>query len=357
MSKGPTVEECDLVMKGGITSGIVYPPLISVLKDKYRFRSIGGTSAGAIAAAGAAAAEYGREANGFAKLDHLTHELSEGTFLLNLFQPSKRTRPLFNILLNSTQIKKSKRSLFMVRLLSSLTWSLLKEVTVAFLIGALLGVGLTFLFAWLVGGSVQGRGISVAIFFGWLGAIVVGMIKLALILLKDVPRNFLGMCIGRRDDVAKEDSTVLTDWLNDRFDDMAGIKDHPTRHKSGYKPLTFHDLENKKFGDKRDEVANGQREANITLRMVTSNLSQNQPYILPFRDNIFIFNKDEFSRFFPKRVIDYLIDPNTPRTTAYVLPNNYYFLPEADALPVIVATRLSLSFPILLSAVPLYTIT
>ena len=41
--------ECDLVMKGGITSGIVYPAAILRLKDKYRFRNIGGTSAGAMA--------------------------------------------------------------------------------------------------------------------------------------------------------------------------------------------------------------------------------------------------------------------------------------------------------------------
>ena len=52
--------ECDLVMKGGITSGIVYPAAILRLKNKYRFRNIGGTSAGAMAAALTAAAEYGR---------------------------------------------------------------------------------------------------------------------------------------------------------------------------------------------------------------------------------------------------------------------------------------------------------
>ena len=42
--------ECDLVMKGGITSGIVYPKAVLALKDTYTFRNIGGTSAGAIAA-------------------------------------------------------------------------------------------------------------------------------------------------------------------------------------------------------------------------------------------------------------------------------------------------------------------
>ena len=34
---------CDLVMKGGVTSGIVYPSLVLKLSEHYRFASIGGT--------------------------------------------------------------------------------------------------------------------------------------------------------------------------------------------------------------------------------------------------------------------------------------------------------------------------
>ncbi len=58
------LKECDLIMKGGITSGIVYPPLVIKLSRKYRFRNVGGTSAGAIAAAVTAAAEHGRRFGG-----------------------------------------------------------------------------------------------------------------------------------------------------------------------------------------------------------------------------------------------------------------------------------------------------
>jgi predicted acylesterase/phospholipase RssA len=54
--------ECDLVMKGGITSGVVYAGAIVELGRAFRFRRIGGTSAGAIGAAVAAAAEYARYA-------------------------------------------------------------------------------------------------------------------------------------------------------------------------------------------------------------------------------------------------------------------------------------------------------
>ena len=51
---------CDLVMKGGITSGIVYPSAIYEISRAFDLKSIGGTSAGAIAAALAAAAQYRR---------------------------------------------------------------------------------------------------------------------------------------------------------------------------------------------------------------------------------------------------------------------------------------------------------
>ena len=42
--------ECDIVMKGGITSGVIYPLAVCELAGVYRLRNIGGTSAGAIAA-------------------------------------------------------------------------------------------------------------------------------------------------------------------------------------------------------------------------------------------------------------------------------------------------------------------
>lgn len=88
---GDKQEECDLVMKGGVTSGIVYPAIVLKLAKKYRFRSIGGTSAGAIAAAVTAAAEYGRDTGGFTKLKEISDQLSQENFLRNLFQPSEET--------------------------------------------------------------------------------------------------------------------------------------------------------------------------------------------------------------------------------------------------------------------------
>src|SRR5207237_6529743 len=75
-------EQCDLVMKGGITSGVLYPRAVSTLAGHYTFRQIGGASVGAVAAAAAAAAEYSRQhftteaANqGFEGLEKLADEL------------------------------------------------------------------------------------------------------------------------------------------------------------------------------------------------------------------------------------------------------------------------------------------
>jgi hypothetical protein len=54
-------------MKGGITSGVVYPTAGVELAARYTLKSIGGTSAGAIAAGFFAAAERRRSIGGTAK--------------------------------------------------------------------------------------------------------------------------------------------------------------------------------------------------------------------------------------------------------------------------------------------------
>lgn len=84
------VSECDIIMKGGITSGVVYPKAVLGLSRRYRFRSIGGTSAGAIAAVITAAAKYNRHGGGFETVAGIPSELRDR--LLSLFQPSPELR-------------------------------------------------------------------------------------------------------------------------------------------------------------------------------------------------------------------------------------------------------------------------
>src|SRR3954464_3621615 len=99
--------ECDLVMKGGITSGVVYPLAVCRVAEKYRLCNIGGASAGAIAAVAAGAAEDGRatgnrrDGAGFAGLEKLPEKLTAEVGptrqprLLSLFQPTEEASPLF----------------------------------------------------------------------------------------------------------------------------------------------------------------------------------------------------------------------------------------------------------------------
>jgi hypothetical protein len=100
--------ECDVVMKGGITSGVVYPGAVDELARRYTFRSIGGTSAGAIAAALVAAAEHARnhgDPEAFAKIADLPNDLGaeqDGqALLLRLFQPDPETAPLFDVMIGA----------------------------------------------------------------------------------------------------------------------------------------------------------------------------------------------------------------------------------------------------------------
>jgi predicted acylesterase/phospholipase RssA len=94
-TKVPEDRFCDLVIKGGLTSGVVYPKAITALAQHYRFTSIGGTSAGAIAAMLSSAAEYQRRHTGshagFELLNRLPQLLqfkidSNRSKLLSLFQ-------------------------------------------------------------------------------------------------------------------------------------------------------------------------------------------------------------------------------------------------------------------------------
>src|SRR5471032_33300 len=106
----PSLEQCDLVMKGGIASGVIYTKLIARLASKYTFKNIGGTSAGAIAAGACAAAQYGRSHHhptAFETLATLPEWLgapatADGrSRLFTLFQPSKELRRHFSVLVQA----------------------------------------------------------------------------------------------------------------------------------------------------------------------------------------------------------------------------------------------------------------
>jgi hypothetical protein len=122
MGQNPDKLECDLVMRGGITSGIVYPRAMAKLAKTYNFRLIGGTSAGAIAAAATAVAQFGANTghDRFQKIYELPKKLAKlkdgKSVLERLFQPQPGTSRLFSLLMSSLEREgKFKKILRIVR--------------------------------------------------------------------------------------------------------------------------------------------------------------------------------------------------------------------------------------------------
>ncbi len=362
----PTLQ-CDLVMKGGITSGIVYPPAVLELAQKYRFRSIGGTSAGAIAAVVTAAAEFGREQGGFEKLQGLNDWLAQDGNLRDLFQPTREARPLLDLLLQAHHkavgpvdpkagpdaATKRKtpflpawiRLPFLVlpaALRSAMPWT----YWISTVLGLLAGSWVDWILACgLVAPSHPTARIIVAFVMpvGFIGAYVASIGTCAWRLwkvLSDVAtRQFFGICTGL---VTPENPTVptLTTWLHERIQDMAGLSEQGT-------PLTV--------GALKAKHGAGGEDLGIDLRTITTCLSLGQPYVLPIEDDLFLFNEDDMARIFPAPVAKHLV-ANARKTTRLDLSKlpGYHVLPNADDIPALVLARMSLSFPILLSAVPLY---
>jgi hypothetical protein len=133
------IRHCDMVMKGGITSGVIYPLTAVQLSKDYVFKNLGGTSAGAIAAAAVAAAEHGRagaHGSGFDGLARLPEWL--GSNLLSLFQPSQATKPLFSIL--TAGIRRSGLGRRAMAILGAAVRGFPLAVAVGLLLGLILGI-------------------------------------------------------------------------------------------------------------------------------------------------------------------------------------------------------------------------
>jgi predicted acylesterase/phospholipase RssA len=338
---------CDVVMKGGITSGIVYAKAVVELAKTYRLMNVAGTSAGAMAAAVAAACQRGAldgKANAFETLEGIPEWLGGidkdgNTNLLRLFPPAKRTKPVFALLLAATTHLKATgpveialaalRSFRLLALTAALPGLFVIVGTfVAIAPGA--GVRRTLLlFALLLCGVLL-------MVVGALAGAVGGLLWKMPGALKD---TLYGTCpgswIGEEPAAppASDDGKPLTPWLSDLIDRAAG------RSETG-PPLTFGDL----WGD-------NPAERDVTLQTFTTCLTLGRPFRVPFAaDEQFYFMPSEWRRLFPGRVVDALAQEVDWRAD----PDTKLPLPPAAKLPVVVAARLSLSFPVLLSAIPLY---
>lgn len=330
--------ECDVIMKGGLTSGVVFPLAICRLSEKFRFVNLGGTSAGGIAAAVAAAAEYNRDKGGFERLAKVPNELGEN--LLKLFQPSPSVKPVFDILIAA--IAKPKPGKFGMPKILTVLWAIIAGYPLAALIGAVIGYVLFRVLANIGWAS----GIASLVIIVVLGVVISLGLRLRKAAMSDLKYNNYGLCTGATQDEKAYGFRGLTEWLADTIDECAGLK---AEKQPGRRPLTFGDLAKPPNGG-----------TPIILRMMTTNLSMKRPYRLPFQtesENLFAYKKEEFEQFFPKRVMDYLatVSPQFETRDGEAI-EGYYHFPKSDDLPVIVATRMSLSFPLLFTIVPLYAI-
>ena len=354
---------CDIVMEGGITSGIIYPRAVVKLQ-KFRIKSIGGTSAGAIAAAATAAAELGRardpKANpGFVRLANLPTELAGpsalnpgSTRLLDLFQPSPRTQPLFTLLISTLNATGP------LDRVGQLLLGAMHAFCERFYIAAAVPLIFTFAFsrhdvyAWIVSallGVVLGGAALLYSFWRVLSGAVVD--------------QGYGICRGFGPEAHNlkpgDKAEPLTLWLARLLNECAGKQPDDA-------PLTFGELWEGAGPNNAPpqwlQDAGVREWRYIELQMMTTSVSHGRPYRFPFADDDqhLFFDATQLREWFPDNVVNHMVanarDYAKERHVGEpeVLPTNLLMLPSAANLPVVFATRLSLSFPLLLCAVPLW---
>jgi len=350
-SVAPKNRFCDLVMKGGITSGVVYPPAIFALAGQYRFKNIGGTSAGAIAAAITAAAEFQRRVtgsmDGFRRVEQLPDALgttdgSGNTQLLRLFQPDRPCRRPFRILIGSLNAGGTFRRIGKV-ILSCLTSYWL--ATMFSLIASLL--------VWWQWQSPHAAAFTLVLtlpsFIGLL---------LYFDLTRAVVGNGYGLCKGMT--TTPKAGPALTPWLHARIQEAAGL--------ALDQPLTFGDLWDAP-GAPPTQPNNATGARSIDLRMFTTNLSHGRPYIFPHTESTarLFYQHDELAPYLPPEVMRWIDDhgleyapnpgsPGSDPTVEKAMKLGLREIPPPGSFPVLLAARMSLSFPVLFAAVPLWAI-
>jgi len=351
---------CDIVLKGGITSGIVYPLALSRLSKEYRFRSIGGASAGAVAAAAAAAAEYQRRrsasADGFRVLELLPNQLSvedeQGrSRLFLLFRPQTGTQPLFHMLIAALG-----RTNVLSRVAHALARGAIEFWPECTLGALLLGVASWWAVrAGLPESTEIGWTLSVPVvilaFIGGLAGLLAGAYRCVT---REVVANGFGLCKGIHGGRTDSSEEELTPWLHSLINGCAG------RSGNGA-PLTFGELWQAPGAP--PPLAGQTNVRGIELQMMTTNVTHGRPYKLPFDDSAarVFFRPAELREYFPEPIVKWMEDhagryAPVEKSDPSSLPPGLLQMPDASDLPIVVATRLSLSYPFLISAVPLWAI-
>ena len=362
---------CDLVLEGGVTSALIYTGLIARLSCHYRFKRLGGTSSGAVAAAAGAIAQRAkletlkkppgqREKPPDAAFEEGVREFPRNlaktdkqgrTALFRLFQAQESTCRGHRVVATWLKYRAQGWGTATVRALATTVCNF----WVSFLIGALPGLWIlltTWRPLWPNGLQDPVNWISPALGL----ALMLGLGLLAAVLwavwttLRGMMRNHFGLCSGMQGAEYGDDGTALTPTLHRFFNELLG------RNAEAEKPVIFAELWGK------DALAGGDRE--IDLQVITTALNLRRPFRLPNEPGVdplggFFYDPKEWKELFPKVVLRWLEKhrrlADGPRVTNEQ-GDELYALPPPPQWPVLVAVRLSLSFPGLLSAVPMYTI-
>ena len=353
------LKQCDLVMAGGITSGVVFPPAIARLAQDYRFRSIGGASAGAIAAAGAAAAEYGRQSghkDSFNILAAAQGDLAKN--LGSLFQPAPDVAPLMDFARGMMKtVQGSAGGSWSARDLAGIVGRIVYHGARHF--PAFCGVSaLAFLalslpfyiasfssFVFSALGVVGTFLIAVAAALTLLLFILAAIVVAILFYVKRLKAHDFGLCPGPKQAGSAADG--LMDWVAELIERSAGRVATDAKPSPGHAPLTFGDLK--------------ARGCDVTLRMTTSNLSLGLGYALPsLGEKAYFFKKSELAKTLPGWAAESVCASAQRALSASSRAplshegEDLFVFPLGDEMPVIAAVRMSLCFPILFTAFPLY---
>lgn len=392
---------CDLVLNGGVASGVVYPWALLHLARHYRFRRIGGNSVGAMAAALAAAAEYGRccgHADAFEPLRLSPLALAEEdrpggrTRMFRLFQPAPRLRRLFDafVLLTQTpapvtlpksedgeapgtrpppprRTRAQRASGFVITLVRLL------GLYGAWRVWAWSTLGLCLFAGWLLqclgAPLVNGDTMVLAAVFAVPGGIVLALIWLLVHLLRDaraLADHGFGLCSGRAPPIGPDPGIV--EWLHEGIQRSAGLMRED-------RPLTFADLWSAprfgRAGPGARTTGGAPALPGIDLQMFASNVTQGRPIRLPLNDDNtrLYFRPSEWAAYFPPTVLNALVaaatpyaprsasDPPAPALIAgEASPASDLMELPAGGMPIVVAARMSLCFPLLFSAMKVYAI-
>ena len=368
---------CDVVMKGGVTSGVVYPLAICKLATTYAVKNIGGTSVGAIAAAITAAAEYRRRKSGsgqgYTELAKLPQFLGRPGSLLALFAPDAIARAIFRVALIPIGHAPALVKLLRLACALLLQYVWIPLLTIAVVFGIFVGV------TWPLPAGAIWRCLGAAFFIGIIAAFVGIGARFVCHIAAVLARNSFGWCHGYSakatrkvsaeidvTQLAAKDVPPLFNWLEAFIAQTAG--------ESG-RPLTFGDLWDAPQ-PKWHSPASGER--CIDLRMVTTCLTLGRPFELPFdpkeqigqmpdpdtdldgdkkRPPIY-FRLEDLEDFFSPTVVEHMKRCGAVTALGKSQGDDYvyYRFPAAEKLPIVVATRMSMSFPVIFCAFPLYAL-